>query len=59
MTPYKPFLAYFNKLQGEAYKKNSKQFIRKIKIGHLNDKNVLMKNNEKIRKQLSEKLCKK
>ena len=29
-------------------KKSSKQLIRKTKIGHLNDKNVLMKNNEKI-----------
>ena len=29
-------------------KKSSKQLIRKTKIGHLNDKNVLIKNNEKI-----------
>ena len=31
----------------------------KIKIGHLNDKNVFLKNNEKNRKQLADKLCKK
>ena len=29
-------------------KKNSKQLIRKTKIGHLNDKNVFTKNNENI-----------
>ena len=41
-------------------KKSSKQLIRKTKIGNLNDKNVLMKNNEKKnRKQLYEKLYKK
>ena len=51
MTPHKPFLAYFNKFHGEAYKKNcSKQFIQKTKIGYLNDKNVILKNNEKIYK---------
>ena len=48
MTPHKPFLAYFNKLHGEAYKNNcSKWFIQKTKIGPLNDKNVILKNNEK------------
>ena len=40
-------------------KKNSKQLIRKTKIDHLNDKNVILKNNENNRKQLFEKLCKK
>ena len=48
-TPSKPFLAYFNKLYEEVHKKkSSKKLIRNIKTGHLNDKNVLMKNNEKI-----------
>ena len=45
---YKPFLTYFNKVHGEAYKKkNSKQLIQKTKIDYLNDKNVVLKNNEK------------
>ena len=47
MTPYKPSLVYFNKLNGETYKKSSKQLIWKTKFGYLNDKNVIMKNNEK------------
>ena len=44
MTPYKLFLVYFNKFYGELIKNSSKQFIRKTKIGHLNDKNVILKN---------------
>ena len=39
-------------------KKSSKNVIRKIKSGHINNKNVLLKNNEKNRKQISKKLCK-
>ena len=46
--PYKPFLAYFKKLMKKLIKKNSKQLIGKTKIGYLNNKNVLMRNNEKI-----------
>ena len=59
MTSYKPFLVYFNKLNGETYQKKLKQLIRKIKIGYLNNKNVILKNNKKNTKQLSKKLCKK
>ena len=52
MNPYKSFLAYFNKLHGEAYKKkSSKKLIQKIKIGHLNDNDALLKNNEKKKKE--------
>ena len=39
--------------------KKFKKGYRKIKTSHLNNKNVILKNNEKNEKQLSEKLCKK
>ena len=42
-------LTYFNRLRGETYQK---KFIQKTKIGHFNGKNVIMKNNEKFKKQL-------
>ena len=40
-------------------KKNSKLFIRKTKIDHLNDKNVFLKNNEKNKKRFYENYVKK
>ena len=55
---YKPFLTYFNKFNGEVYKKKLKIAYTKTKIGYLNNKNVFMKNNEKIENNLMKKYFK-
>ena len=54
-SPISHFLLISISFMEKLIKKSSKQLIRKTKIGHLNDKNVLIKNNEKNRKQHYEK----
>ena len=45
MTPYKLFLAYFNKLNEEAYKKKLKTtYTKSLKIDNCNDKTIIMTN---------------
>ena len=62
MISYKPILAYFNKLHGEAYKKNLKKLIGSVKIDHLNDNTVIFIKYVKVLKNRKENfkiLCKK
>ena len=62
MISYYPIFTYFNKLHGEAYKKNLKKLMGSLKIDHLNDNTVILIKYVKVLKnikEISKILCKK